>query len=76
MTSTFTSGDLEVLRNRTFDEIAVGDHASIERHAPQPPTFSSSLRCRATSTPSTSIRGSPHRRGSMASLRMGCGAPP
>jgi phosphotransacetylase/acyl dehydratase len=25
------SSDLEVLRNRTFDEIAVGDHASIER---------------------------------------------
>jgi phosphate acetyltransferase/phosphate butyryltransferase len=28
---TNTSSDLEVLRNRTFDEIAVGDHASIER---------------------------------------------
>ncbi|HET7364389.1 MAG TPA: bifunctional enoyl-CoA hydratase/phosphate acetyltransferase [Burkholderiales bacterium] len=31
MTSTFDSEDLEVLRNRTFDEIAVGDRASIER---------------------------------------------
>jgi phosphotransacetylase/acyl dehydratase len=31
MTSTFGSEDLEVLRNRTFDEIAVGDRASIER---------------------------------------------
>jgi phosphotransacetylase/acyl dehydratase len=28
---TNTPSDLEVLRNRTFDEIAVGDHASIER---------------------------------------------
>jgi hypothetical protein len=27
---TNTSSDLEVLRNRTFDEIAVGDHATIE----------------------------------------------
>jgi phosphate acetyltransferase/phosphate butyryltransferase len=31
VTSTFSSEDLEVLRNRTFDEIDVGDHASIER---------------------------------------------
>ena len=31
MTSTFSHDDLEVLRNRTFDEIAVGDRASIER---------------------------------------------
>ncbi len=31
MTSTFASSDLEVLRNRTFDEIAIGDSASIER---------------------------------------------
>ena len=31
MTSTFAYEDLEVLRNRTFDEIAVGDRASIER---------------------------------------------
>jgi phosphate acetyltransferase/phosphate butyryltransferase len=31
MTSTFLSTDLEFLRNRTFDEIAVGDSASIER---------------------------------------------
>jgi len=31
MTSTFSSADLEILRNRTFDEIAVGDRASIER---------------------------------------------
>ncbi|GIK87280.1 MAG: bifunctional enoyl-CoA hydratase/phosphate acetyltransferase [Betaproteobacteria bacterium] len=31
MTSTFSSNDLQVLRNRTFDEIAVGDRASIER---------------------------------------------
>jgi acyl dehydratase len=31
LTSTFSSHDLEVIRNRTFDEIAVGDHASIER---------------------------------------------
>ena len=31
MNSTFASEDLEVLRNRTFDEIAVGDRASIER---------------------------------------------
>ncbi len=31
MTSTFASEDLEVLRNRTFDEIAVGDSARIER---------------------------------------------
>jgi phosphate acetyltransferase/phosphate butyryltransferase len=31
VTSTFATDDLEVLRNRTFDEIAVGDRASIER---------------------------------------------
>jgi phosphate acetyltransferase/phosphate butyryltransferase len=31
MTGTFDSEDLEVLRNRTFDEIAVGDRASIQR---------------------------------------------
>jgi len=31
VTSTLASNDLEVIRNRTFDEIAVGDHASIER---------------------------------------------
>jgi phosphate acetyltransferase/phosphate butyryltransferase len=31
MTSTFATSDLEVLRNRTFDEIAVGDSASLER---------------------------------------------
>lgn len=31
MTSTFTSNDLEFIRNRTFDEIAVGDRASIQR---------------------------------------------
>ena len=31
MTSTFSHDDLEVLRNRTFDEIAVGDSACIER---------------------------------------------
>jgi acyl dehydratase len=31
MTSTVSSNDLEILRNRTFDEIAVGDSASIER---------------------------------------------
>jgi phosphotransacetylase/acyl dehydratase len=31
VTSTFSSHDLEVIRNRTFDEIAVGDRASIER---------------------------------------------
>ena len=31
MTSTFTSEDLEVLRNRTFDEIVVGDSAAIQR---------------------------------------------
>jgi phosphate acetyltransferase/phosphate butyryltransferase len=31
VTGTFNSEDLEVLRNRTFDEIKVGDRASIER---------------------------------------------
>ena len=31
MTSTFAHEDLEFLRNRTFDEIAVGDRAVIER---------------------------------------------
>ena len=31
MTSTFNNDELEILRNRTFDEIAVGDSASIER---------------------------------------------
>ena len=31
MNSTFTSNDLEFLRNRTFDEIAVGEHATIQR---------------------------------------------
>ncbi|HUP08259.1 MAG TPA: bifunctional enoyl-CoA hydratase/phosphate acetyltransferase [Caldimonas sp.] len=31
MTGTTVSDDLEVIRNRTFDEIAVGDNASIER---------------------------------------------
>jgi phosphate acetyltransferase/phosphate butyryltransferase len=31
MTSTFASKDLEVLRNRTFDEIAVGDRATLQR---------------------------------------------
>ena len=29
--STFATDDLEVLRNRTFDEVAIGDRASIER---------------------------------------------
>jgi phosphotransacetylase/acyl dehydratase len=31
MNSTFSSEDLEVLRNRTFDEIVVGDRATIQR---------------------------------------------
>jgi phosphate acetyltransferase/phosphate butyryltransferase len=31
MTSTVSSNDLEIMRNRTFGEIAVGDSASIER---------------------------------------------
>ena len=31
MTDTFSSSDLDVIRNRTFDEIRVGDRASIER---------------------------------------------
>ena len=31
MTSTFSTEDLEVLRNRTFDEIIVGDRATIQR---------------------------------------------
>jgi len=31
MTSTFSQEDLEVLRNRTFDEIVVGDRATIQR---------------------------------------------
>jgi phosphotransacetylase/acyl dehydratase len=31
MTSTFAHEDLEVLRNRTFDEIVVGDRATIQR---------------------------------------------
>ncbi len=31
MASTFSYDDLEVIRNRTFDEIAVGDSVSIER---------------------------------------------
>ncbi|HEY2187904.1 MAG TPA: bifunctional enoyl-CoA hydratase/phosphate acetyltransferase [Caldimonas sp.] len=31
MTGTFSTSDLDVIRNRTFDEIRVGDHASIER---------------------------------------------
>jgi phosphate acetyltransferase/phosphate butyryltransferase len=31
VTNTFASRDLEVIRNRTFDEIAVGDRAAIER---------------------------------------------
>jgi phosphate acetyltransferase/phosphate butyryltransferase len=31
MTSTFAQEDLEVLRNRTFDEIVVGDRATIQR---------------------------------------------
>jgi phosphate acetyltransferase/phosphate butyryltransferase len=31
MTSTFASEDLEVLRNRPFDEIAVGDRATLQR---------------------------------------------
>jgi phosphate acetyltransferase/phosphate butyryltransferase len=31
VTSTFSSDDLEVIRNRTFDEIKVGDRVSIER---------------------------------------------
>jgi phosphate acetyltransferase/phosphate butyryltransferase len=31
LSSTFSSHDLEVIRNRTFDEISVGDRASIER---------------------------------------------
>src|SRR6476469_8054176 len=29
--NTFSTNDLEVIRNRTFDEIVVGDSASIER---------------------------------------------
>ena len=31
MNSTFSTGDLEVLRNRTFDEIVIGDRATIQR---------------------------------------------
>jgi phosphate acetyltransferase/phosphate butyryltransferase len=31
MTDTFSASDLDVIRNRTFDEIRVGDRASIER---------------------------------------------
>ena len=31
MTGTFSSSDLDVIRNRTFDEIRVGDRACIER---------------------------------------------
>jgi phosphate acetyltransferase/phosphate butyryltransferase len=31
MTGTFASCDLELIRNRTFDEIRIGDRASIER---------------------------------------------
>ena len=31
MTRTLSSSDLDVIRNRTFDEISVGDRASIER---------------------------------------------
>ena len=31
MTNTISSSDLDVIRNRTFDEISVGDRASIER---------------------------------------------
>jgi phosphate acetyltransferase len=31
MNTTLPSNEIEVLRNRTFDEIAVGDHASIQR---------------------------------------------
>ena len=31
MASTFSRNDLEYIRNRTFDQIAVGDRASIER---------------------------------------------
>jgi acyl dehydratase len=31
MTSTFASAHLDLIRNRTFDEIAVGDHAGIQR---------------------------------------------
>jgi phosphate acetyltransferase/phosphate butyryltransferase len=31
MTDTFSASDLDVIRNRTFDEISVGDRASIER---------------------------------------------
>jgi phosphotransacetylase/acyl dehydratase len=31
VTSTFSTEDLEVLRNRTFDEIVVGDRATIQR---------------------------------------------
>jgi phosphate acetyltransferase/phosphate butyryltransferase len=31
VTTTFSYGDLEVIRNRTFEEIAVGDSASIDR---------------------------------------------
>jgi len=31
MIGTLASDELDVIRNRTFDEIAIGDHASIER---------------------------------------------
>jgi len=31
VTGTFNSDDLEVVRNRTCDEIAIGDRVSIER---------------------------------------------
>ena len=74
MTSTFAYDDLEVLRNRTFDEIVVGDRASIQRTltAADMQLFAamSGDAAARTSTPSW-----PRRRASMASSRTACGAP-
>ena len=48
--STFATDDLEVLRNRTFDEIAVGDQARIERTLTHPHRHMVRLWSRANST--------------------------
>ena len=73
MTSTFASEDLEVLRNRTFDEIIVGDRASIERTLTAADiqlfaAMSGDVDAAATSMPSPPLDAC------MASSRTACGA--
>ena len=72
MNSTFATS-LEFLRNRTFDEIVVGDRASIQR------TLTAADLQLLAAMSGDLARGAGHRRESTrppGSSRTGCGAPP